>query len=328
MEDSGGRPKLPFLNEINMLRNNGLQDSRNSKKSEYVEVIQVQDKALQPTVNSCSNIPLHLGYIENRPQLGELPFLEDIKKIGASITTKDSHLAADTSDKDNGNDNEKAVTKSVRFLIEDNIEEKSSSRENPVSTSNRMQKSKSLSQVNQCKPHSSQYEVKKSSSLSTIHEGKKSRKPRRSLKIDENTNVNRLATQIIPQLNLMQKNLLGLLFYNELSQDIIDEITAQKVCQLEAPQLAELFSRTDEEVNSILYNLTSSYLVVFQTSFLAAHLLLNCVREHLRKAVLGENFGYLSNREKAAVLFSTSDNVRVHCFQIISQNVDRNELFS
>ena len=166
MEDSGGRPKLPFLNEINLLRNNGLQ-GRNSQKSEYVEVIQVQDKELQPTVKN-SNIPLHLGYIENRPQLGELPFLQDIKKIGASITTKDRHLAADTSDKDNGNDNEKAVTKSVRFLIEDNIEEKSSSRENTVSTSNPVQKSKSLSQMNQCNPPSSQYEVKKSSSLSSF----------------------------------------------------------------------------------------------------------------------------------------------------------------
>ena len=51
----------------------------------------------------------------------------------------------------------------------------------------------------------------------------------RELRIDDKTNVSRLADQIIPQLNHMQKNFMGLLFFNELSQNIVDDIVAQQV---------------------------------------------------------------------------------------------------
>ena len=82
------------------------------------------------------------------------------------------------------------------------------------------------------------------------------------LKIDENTNMSKLADHIIPQLNEMQKNYLGLLFFNELSENIVEEIVAQEVSKMEEPQIESLITNLDPKVRcrnvKVRYKETSS----------------------------------------------------------------------
>ena len=77
---------------------------------------------------------------------------------------------------------------------------------------------------------------------------KKYNKQTPSIKIDEKTNVSRLADQIIPQLNNMQKNFLGLLFFNELSQNIVDDIVAQQLLMMSGSKLSAVLSSLEPEV--------------------------------------------------------------------------------
>ena len=72
-----------------------------------------------------------------------------------------------------------------------------------------------------------------------------------NLKIDEKTNVKRLADQMIPQLNVMQKNFLGLLFFNELSQNIVDDIVAQQLSMMPGSKVASVISSLDPQVVSV-----------------------------------------------------------------------------
>ena len=82
---------------------------------------------------------------------------------------------------------------------------------------------------------------------------KKNNKQIQSIKIDEKTNISKLADQIIPQLNNMQKNFLGLLFFNELSQNIVDDIVAQQLLMMSGSKLsAVLSSSLEPEVCLIL----------------------------------------------------------------------------
>ena len=81
---------------------------------------------------------------------------------------------------------------------------------------------------------------------------KKSTKQMSSIKIDEKTNVSRLADQIIPQLNNMQKNFLGLLFFNELSQNIVDDIVAQQLLMMSGSKLSAVLTSLEPEVCFIL----------------------------------------------------------------------------
>ena len=70
-----------------------------------------------------------------------------------------------------------------------------------------------------------------------------------SVKIDDKTNVSKLADNIIPQLNNMQKNFLGLLFFNELSQTIVDDIVAQQVSMMSGSKLSSVLSGLRPEVS-------------------------------------------------------------------------------
>ena len=81
---------------------------------------------------------------------------------------------------------------------------------------------------------------------------KKTPKQIPSIKIDEKTNVSKLADQIIPQLNNMQKNFLGLLFFNELSQNIVDDIVAQQLLMMSGSKLSSVLSSLEPEVCLIL----------------------------------------------------------------------------
>ena len=77
---------------------------------------------------------------------------------------------------------------------------------------------------------------------------KKSNKQIQSIKIDEKTNVSKLADQMIPQMNNMQKNFLGLLFFNELSQNIVDDIVAQQLLMMSGSKLSGVLSSLEPEV--------------------------------------------------------------------------------
>ena len=71
-----------------------------------------------------------------------------------------------------------------------------------------------------------------------------------NIKIDEKTNMSKLSNQIIPQLNTMQKNYLGLLFFNELSQNIVEDIVAQQLSMMPGTKLASVLSSLDQQVGS------------------------------------------------------------------------------
>ena len=77
---------------------------------------------------------------------------------------------------------------------------------------------------------------------------KKNNKQIANIKIDEKTNVSKLADQIIPQLNNMQKNFLGLLFFNELSQNIVDDIVAQQLLMMSGSKLSSVLVSLEPEV--------------------------------------------------------------------------------
>ena len=78
--------------------------------------------------------------------------------------------------------------------------------------------------------------------------------PRNVIKLDERSNMGKLADQILPQLNHMQKNFLGLLFFNELSSHIVEDMVAQQVAMMSSTKLASVLQNIDQEVSSpVLY---------------------------------------------------------------------------
>ena len=64
--------------------------------------------------------------------------------------------------------------------------------------------------------------------------------------------MGKLADQIIPQLNHMQKNFLGLLFFNELSSNIVDDMVVQQLSMMSTSKLASVMENVDQEVSSRL----------------------------------------------------------------------------
>ena len=70
--------------------------------------------------------------------------------------------------------------------------------------------------------------------------------------MDERSNMGKLADQIIPQLNHMQKNFLGLLFFNELSSNIVDDMVVQQLSMMSTSKLASVMENVDQEVSSRL----------------------------------------------------------------------------
>ena len=68
------------------------------------------------------------------------------------------------------------------------------------------------------------------------------------VRIDEKSNMSKLSDQIIPQLNTMQKNFLGLLFFNELSQNIVEDIVAQQLSMMPGKKLASVINNQEQQV--------------------------------------------------------------------------------
>ena len=85
--------------------------------------------------------------------------------------------------------------------------------------------------------------------ISTLSQSSRVRKASKTvIRLDDRSNVGKLADQIIPQLNEMQKNLLGLLFFNELSPNIVEDMLAQQLSMLPSSQLAATIKNLGQEV--------------------------------------------------------------------------------
>ena len=69
-----------------------------------------------------------------------------------------------------------------------------------------------------------------------------------TVKLDERSDMGKLADQIVPQLNSMQRNLLGLLFFNELSENIVEDLVTQQLDMMSSHQFAQTLGTLDKEV--------------------------------------------------------------------------------
>ena len=87
--------------------------------------------------------------------------------------------------------------------------------------------------------------------ISTSSQSSRVRKASKTvIRLDDRSNMGKLADQIIPQLNDMQKNLLGLLFFNELSPNIVEDMLAQQLSMLPSSQLAVTLQKLGQEVGN------------------------------------------------------------------------------
>ena len=71
-----------------------------------------------------------------------------------------------------------------------------------------------------------------------------------TVKLDERSDMGKLADQIVPQLNSMQKNLLGLLFFNELSENIVEDLVTQQLEMMPSSQFAQTLGSLEKEVKA------------------------------------------------------------------------------
>jgi len=116
------------------------------------------------------------------------------------------------------------------------------------------------------------------------------------IKLDERSNMGKLADQILPQLNHMQKNFLGLLFFNELSSHIVEDMVAQQVAMMSSTKLASVLQNIDQEACDAVLPLLVDGISPEQQANLAC-------------AAMAP----LDAEEKAGVVFTTSENVMEVC---------------
>jgi len=108
--------------------------------------------------------------------------------------------------------------------------------------------------------------------------------------------MGKLADQILPQLNHMQKNFLGLLFFNELSSNIVDDMVAQQLSMMSTTKLANVMENVDQEAcDGVL------------------PLLVEGVNPELGSRLACQLMAGLDTEEKAGVVFTTSENVMEVC---------------
>ena len=236
--------KLPFLADIKRLR----QSPGPSPSPAPVPVCQPKPESLES-----QNVNPHLGYLENRPKISDFPFLNDIKKLRKdpvqtpSINSPNPDPAPildyepakplipiDRREHD-------AASKSVRF----------SGSDPERSNGNCYQTDDKLVPVE----NSAEDIPEQSENLMSKSSQKAKRSSRVNFKIDEKTNVKKLADQMIPQMNSMQKNFLGLLFFNELSPHIVDDIVAQQLSMMPGSKLASILSSLEPQVLRFFQNL-------------------------------------------------------------------------
>ena len=76
------------------------------------------------------------------------------------------------------------------------------------------------------------------------------RRSKMTIKLDERSDMGKLADQIVPQLTSMQRNLLGLLFFNELSDNIVEDLVTQQLVMMPSQQFAQTLRTLDNEVKT------------------------------------------------------------------------------
>jgi len=293
-------PKLPFLNDIQLMK----KPEPKSMSSSPQSIQTVPELPVKKKINH------HMGHIENRPRLGDLPFLDEIKSIGSDALEEKQKRLENT---DNTPDIPSVGAISFRTIpaeinstqvttdkIENEIGRQSLKSPSPKSVrfsekdiNTNDGKRNSYATPNDCEKKDDDIDER------PLKPPKAKKSAKFNIKIDEKTNMSKLSDQIIPQLNTMQKNYLGLLFFNELSQNIVEDIVAQQLCMMPGSKLASVIISLEQQVCDT-----------------AVPLMLNYVSEDLRTALVCESFGELSTQDKAGVLFTTGDDVMEVCSTI------------
>ena len=259
--------KLPFLNDIKRLRQ--------SEPHSPVTTLSPSPGVVGDMAETSAINP-HLGYVENRPKMTEFPFLDDIRKLRRENNVEQTNSIETESElsrvseerlesgreqfqhdllKYNKRQESTKLTssqspsppyKTVRF----STLSPSPDRDLPataISSSETALKEDNDS-INDVRVHEQDYQEEARAAAPRTPTQKPKRSSKYNLKIDEKTNVKKLADQMIPQLNVMQKNFLGLLFFNELSQNIVDDIVAQQLSMMPGSKLASVLSGLDPQV--------------------------------------------------------------------------------
>jgi len=356
-------PKLPFLNDIKMLK----KADPVPLAAPSLELGQVHEEEQRWSVED-----RHLGHIEKRPQLGKLPFLAQIK----SLRPPSPSSPMPSPKPHHSESNEKAATnlsppvtvsspglalvQAMKEICEISDSKpmqaphqasapvqvsklpvvptipavashpppppppppqgwnskcslpKQTSAPAPTksqlnATTMRRVESNSASQSFSVIPPSQPIQLEQQNRRSTVVEDSTTRsgspKPAKAkkcqknvIKLDERSNMGKLADQILPQLNHMQKNFLGLLFFNELSSNIVDDMVAQQLSMMSTSKLATVMENVDQEAcDGVL------------------PLLVEGVNPELRSSLACQLMAGLDTEEKAGVVFTTSENVMEVC---------------
>jgi len=352
-------PKLPFLNDIKMLK----KTDPVPLAAPPLEIAEVNEEDQRWSVED-----RHLGHIEKRPQLGKLPFLAQIKSLrppspSTPMPSPTPHLSES---------DEKAAKKpcppvtvsspglalvqamkeicdakpmqvptqasaqvsKLTFASTTPVVASQSGGQAPPppppppppkqgwnprcsvpqptsapapmpqvdATTMRKVESNSASQTFPSVPLQPKQEQQNRRST-IVEERSNSPKPAKAkkcqknvIKLDERSNMGKLADQIIPQLNHMQKNFLGLLFFNELSSNIVDDMVVQQLSMMSTSKLASVMENVDQEAcDGVL------------------PLLVERVNPELRSNLACQLMAGLDTEEKAGVVFTTSENVMEVC---------------
>jgi len=361
-------PKLPFLNDIKMLK----KADPVPLAAPSLELGHVNEEEQRWSVED-----RHLGHIEKRPQLGKLPFLAQIKSLRPPSPTMPSQRPnpSESNEKTRQNLSPQSVSSPGLALVQAMKEicvvsdakpmqalapaqvskltlapcrtpvvasqsvgqapppppppppqgwnpkcslPKHTSAPTPMSqvdaTTVRRVESNSASSQNfpsvplqptqqNSKSSFEEDSTKRSSIVADSTKRPSSPKPVKAkkcqknvIKLDERSNMGKLADQIIPQLNHMQKNFLGLLFFNELSSNIVDDMVAQQLSMMSTSKLASVMENVDQEAcDGVL------------------PLLVDGVNPELRSSIACQLMAGLDTEEKAGVVFTTSENVMEVC---------------
>ena len=222
--------------------------------------------------HSSSSVDPHLGHLENRPKISEFPFLEDIRRLRRDTRQSPTPTQVEA---EPSKHRDHAPSSYSHAPSPPSHTHTSSSRTEQVSPPPLPSKSVRFS-TSSC-AGAGDREVPASGDLAPVtdpgdgaassqadaqeaiysearpHQAKERRRGAKvpSLRIDERTNVSKLADQMIPQLSSMQRNLLGLLFFNELSPNIVDDIVAQQLSMMPGSKLASVLSSLDPQVQLI-----------------------------------------------------------------------------
>lgn len=304
-------PKLPFLNDIKMLK----KADPVPLAAPSLEIGQVQEEEQRWSVED-----RHLGHIEKRPQLGKLPFLAQIKSLRppspSSPMPSPKPCHSESNEKAATNPSPPVTVSSPGLALVQAMKEicevsdakpmqvpvqvsklpvapctnlamashpppppppppqgwnpkcslpKHTPAPAPItsqlnSTTMRRVESNSSSQSFPVIPPSQPTQLEQQNRKSTVVDDSSTRsgspKPAKAkkcqknvIKLDERSNMGKLADQILPQLNHMQKNFLGLLFFNELSSNIVDDMVAQQLSMMSTTKLANVMENVDQEVS-------------------------------------------------------------------------------